>query len=266
VPALADGPRLVREWDLNLRLESFNWKEYGAGGVRNVKESGVLYGLEGAALLELYRPNLLLKLDGKLFGSVVDYQGHTQLDNTHPNLSERPVNTDVTYLGSDIFADIGWSFPRESFSVEPFAGLGYRWWLRDLQDSTAQDTNNVPFATSGYTEQWQSVYGKLGARARYLCANRITLFTEAGAKYPFYTQNSVDFVGIGSVTVRPGARWSGFAETGIGYRQLRFSLSYEGFRYSQSPFVPVTLSNGAGFVYQPKSSSDIFGLNVGWSF
>ena len=265
-PALAAGQGLVREWDLSLRLESFDWKEYGAGGVRNVRERGALYGLEGAALLNLYQQNLLLKLDGKFFGSVVDYQGQTQLDSTHPKQSGRPVNTDVSYLGSDLSADLGWNFPLASFSLEPFAGVGYRWWLRGLQDSTALDTDNTPFATSGYTEHWQSVYGRMGARARYQCGRQLTLFAEGGAKHPFYTGNSVDLAGTGPVTVHPGGRWSGFAETGITYRQLRFALSYEGFRYSQSPLVPVTLQNGPGFMYQPKSSSDLFGLNVGWCF
>jgi hypothetical protein len=265
-PALADGPGLVKEWDLSLRFEYFDWQEYGVAGARNVKEGGAMYGLEGAVLLDIYRQKLLLKLDGKLFGSVVDYQGHTQIDAAHPDLSERPVNTDVSYVGSDLFADLGWNYPLESFSFEPFAGVGYRWWLRGLQDSSALDTNSVPFATSGYTELWQSAYGKLGIRARYQYGNRITLFTEGGAKYPFYTGNSVDFVGTGPLTVRPGGRWSGFAEAGVTYRHLRFALSYEGFRYSQSPLVPVTLQNGPGFLYQPKSSSDIFGVNLGWSF
>jgi hypothetical protein len=266
VPALAAGPGLLSEWDLSLRFESFDWQEYGVAGARNIKESGVVYGLEGAALLDLYRQNLLLKLDGKVFGSVVDYQGHTQINTGHPNLSERPVSTDVSYLGSDFFADLGWNFPVDSFSCEPFAGAGYRWWLRGLQDSTALDTDNVPFSTSGYTEHWQSVYGKMGLRARYRYGNQLTLFTEGGAKYPFYTGNSVDFVGTGPVTVRPGGRWSGFAEAGISYRHLRFALSYEGFRYSQSPLVPIALQSGPGFLFQPRSSCDIFGLNVGWTF
>jgi hypothetical protein len=265
-PAVADGPGLVRAWDLSLRFESFDWQEYGVAGVRNLKESGTMYGLEGSTLLGLYQQNLLLKLDGKIFGSVVDYQGHTQIDTTHPNLSERPVNTDVFYVGSDLFADLGWNFPRESFSFEPFGGVGYRWWLRGLQDSTTLDTGNVPFSTSGYTEHWQSVYGKLGVRGRYEYENQIALFTEGGAKYPFYTGNSVDFAGTGPVTVRPGGRWSGFAEAGMIYGNLRLALTYEGFRYSQSPLVPITLQSGPGFLYQPKSSSDIFGLSVGWSF
>jgi hypothetical protein len=261
-PALADSSGLVKEWDLHLKVESFDWREYGSSGARILKESGPLYGVGGGALLDLNHRGLLLKLDGELFGSVVDYQGETQFDGSNPRQSERPVKTDVYYFGTDLRADLGWNFPVESFSCQPIAGIGYRWWLRGLQDSTAVATDSVPFDTSGYTETWQSLYGRVGARAQYQHDSRLSLFASGGAKYPFYTENSVDFAGSGRTAFHPVGNWSGFAETGVTYRQLRLSLSYDGFRFAPSHLVRV----GTKDFYQPKSCSDLFGLSLGWIF
>lgn len=261
-PALADDPGLVREWDLHLKVEIFDWKEYNDAGVRNLKESGELYSLGGSALLGLYDQSLVLKLDGELFGSVVGYRGQTQADADNPTQSERPVTTDVSYLGSDLRGDLGWNFPLNHFSCQPFVGGGYRWWLRELQDSSAVSTDNVPFQASGYTEYWQTVYGRLGARAEYQSEGRLAFFAGGGGKYPLYTANMVDFSGIGTRTFHPVGAWSGFAETGVSYRQLRLTLSYEGFRFSSSSLVQV----GTQYFFQPKSTSDIYGLSLGWLF
>jgi hypothetical protein len=60
------------------------------------------------------------------------------------------------------------------------------------------------------------------------------------------------------VTVKPGGRWSAFAELGAQYKWFRPSVFYEGFRYSDSP-----PSKG---LFQPKSDSDIIGVNLGFAF
>jgi hypothetical protein len=259
-PALADDPGIVREWDWYLKVESFDWREYNHQA-RILKESGQLYGLGASALLGLYRQHLLLKLNGELFGSVVGYRGQTQDDPLNPKQSARPVNTDVLYGGSDLHGDLGWNFPLDPLSIEPFAGVGYRWWLRGLQDATALGTDQVPFKTSGYTETWQTWYAKLGTRARYRQGD-LTLFAEGGARYPFHTENSVDFVNSGRTTFYPVGVCSGFAETGFSYRHFKLALSYEGYRYSPSP---VVLVGGKGF-YQPRSASDLLGLSLGLTF
>lgn len=254
----ADGPNRLIAGDVYLSVSSFTWKEYDAGARRILREQGPLYGVGGRGVIDLYRRSLLLSLNGEVFGGNVDYKGQTQ---THPDpkVSDRPVDTDVVYLGTSISADLGWSAARGGFSVEPFVGVGYRLWLRDLDDSNALDTDDVPFKVTGYTEYWQTAHSRLGARGRYRTPSGISVFAQGGAKYPFYTGNSVDIADGGMTTFHPGGEWSGFAETGASYRHLKLALFYEGFRFSQSPV------NDRSF-FQPKSSSDIFGLNLGWVF
>jgi hypothetical protein len=232
----------------------FTWSEFN-GGRRLLKESGSLFagGIQAEFLIPRHAQSALaLRGKGELFGGVVDYNGETQAPNSVP------VRTEVSYLGTRQDLDLGYRYSAESWYLEPFGGAGYRWWLRTLHNTTS--TNGAP--VSGYTEYWQTAYLRLGTHGLYQVAPGVSLFAEAGGKYPFYTGNSVDFIESGTTTFRPGGKWSGFAEGGVTYRRVKLTLSYEGFRFSTSPLVRV----GTRSFFQPESSSDIFGLNVGWSF
>ena len=234
----------------------FTWSEFG-GGRRLLKESGPLFsqGLLAGFLYPLQSSSsLALRVRGEFFGGIVNYDGETQ--------EQVPVKTEVSYLGTRQEFDLGYRYSAASFHLEPFAGLGYRWWLRGLQDATSATGE----AVSGYTEYWRTGYLRLGARGVYRPDSGASFFAEAGVKYPFYTANSADPFGTGSNTFRPGGLWSGFAESGVSYRHLRFAFSYEGFRFSQSPALLVVHKGLRDLLMQPESSSDIFGLNIGWSF
>jgi hypothetical protein len=109
---------------------------------------------------------------------------------------------------------------------------------------------------------WQTGYGRLGARGRYLTPAGVSLFAEGGAMYPFSTGFTVDFVGSGETTFGTRGKVSGFAEAGASWRRLKLSVYYEGFRWRESPVKAVAEQ----FFFQPESSSDILGLNLGWTF
>uniref|UniRef100_C6E0U7 Uncharacterized protein n=1 Tax=Geobacter sp. (strain M21) TaxID=443144 RepID=C6E0U7_GEOSM len=228
----------------------FTWQERD-NGRRLLKESGPLFSLGGAAGI-VADSSFTIRGKGELFGGQVGYQGETQPPDP------QPIRTDVAYFGTREEVDLGYRVSRGRGYLEPFAGLGHRWWLRELQDtSTAAGS-----AVKGYTELWQTAYGRLGARGELALSSGGAAFAEGGAKYPFYTGNSVDFVNGGVITFHPGAAWSGFAETGIRVGSLKLALSYEGFRFSASSPKRV---QGTRYL-QPESSSDIFGASLGWSF
>lgn len=246
-PLTASAASLV-ELTPFLSGQYFTWEEYD-GGRRLLKESGPLV---SGGLVVRAEPPSNLSLQGKLevFGGEVGYNGETMPPNPVP------LRTSVSYLGTREELDLGYRLTFDRLRLIPFAGTGYRWWMRDLHDAT--DASGRP--TTGYTEWWRTWYSRLGGRVGCDLPSEVTLSAEGGAKYPFYVSNSTDFAGLG--TFRPGARWSAFAEAGIGYRQLRVNLSYEGFRFGASP-----LKQSGGIYYlQPASSSDIFGLSLGWSF
>ncbi len=265
VPAFAGQDGLVEEWTLLLPSHQYyTWDEYLPSGLRALKEEGPLVGAGGTARLNLYDRKLMLKLKGELFGGVSYYDGHTQASAQNPAISFLPVKTDVIYFGLRAESDLGWRIPLGDASIEPFGGLGYRWWLRSLQSSTTVDTNGNPLAVAASTEYWMSFYSRLGARAALALSKNVTLFAEGGAKYPFYNENSTDIPGSGSITIKPGKEWSAFGEIGVTYKSFRPSIYYEGFRFSQSPAVAIPYTNL--FAIQPRSQSDIIGLNISWVF
>ena len=227
----------------------FTWEEYSEGR-RLLKESGPLF---SAGVLAGFttRSSWTLRGKGEFFGGQVGYDGETQ----GPTVI--PVQTDVTYLGTRQELDLGYRVHSGALRIESFGGVGARWWLRALQD-----TSTAGQPVSGYSEWWRTAYGRLGARARYFQPSGLTCFAEGGAKYPFYNANSISFASSGVSTFHPGGKWSGFAESGVSWRRLKATLYYEGFRFSRSSNVSV----GNEQFFQPESSADIFGLSLGWAF
>jgi len=240
------SPVIAADIDLYAQVQSFTWKEF-AKGSRLLKEEGPIYGVEGSVQLPIRR--FALKGRGEVFGGSIDYKGETW--------GGDPVRTDSNYFGFKLEGDFGWVFPiGERASLDPFAGLGYRWWLRDLE-STHEAT--------GYLENWSSLYLRLGGRGDYRFGKSVKTFAEASVKFPIYNENTAYLgeVGLEDVTVNPGRRPWFFAEAGIKYSLFRLSIFYEGMRFSRSGVVAIDHELG---VYQPKSTADIFGLNLGVSF
>jgi hypothetical protein len=256
-PAFAVQPGGLKELYVYPSFQYFTWKEFN-NGRRLLMESGPLFGVGAAVALEGLRLNsggsLTIRGKAELFGSVVDYDGETQ----PPNVL--PVNSDVIYFGTKNEVDLGWRYSTGNLSIEPFGGIGFRWWRRNLQNSATSDAEGNFVQVGGYEEEWRSFYSRVGLRSDYVVSKDIRIFAEAGAKYPFDTENRVDFPGIGDVTVGLGGEWSAFAEIGTQYKWFRPSIFYEGFRFSRSPV------DAASRLFQPKSESDIYGVNIGVAF
>ncbi|WP_224961341.1 hypothetical protein [Geomonas subterranea] len=239
----------VEELTPYFSTQYFTWQER-IDGRRLLKEEGPLFSV-GARLGAVTDSSLTVRGKAELFGSEVGYRGETQAPNP------APVHTRVTYLGTEAEADLGYRLRPAAVVVEPFGGIGYRYWLRDLQDSRTSDGTQV----SGYTEEWMVGYCRLGARAATTAAG-MNLVAAGGAKFPFYVGNTIDFAGSGETTFHPKGRWSGFAEAGGSYRSFTMSVYYEGFRFQRSDLKMV---QGTAY-FQPDSSSDIFGMRLGWTF
>jgi hypothetical protein len=255
---MAEGPNgRLKELYFYPSFQYFTWEEY-VDGQRILKEKGPMFGAGAAVLLESPKlgggSTLTFKAKAELFGSEVDYDGTAQNLFTGETF---PASTDVTYFGTKGEIDVGWRHTSGPYYLEPFAGAGIRWWLRDLQDGTAVDNSGNTVQVSGGEEYWFSAYARAGLRSGYQ-AKDVKFFAEAGAKYPFHNENTFDSPFGGELTLEPKAEWSAFAEIGMQYKWFRPSIFYEGFRYRDSE--PV------GGFYQPRSDSDIIGLNLGFAF
>ena len=227
----------------------FSWKER-SGGKTLLKEHGPLF-CAGVRLGSVTSSSVAVRARAEVFGGEVSYEGQTQAPESVP------VDTHVSYYGAKGELDLGYRLDTGPARLEPFAGVGYQGWFRDLQDSTASDGTSV----YGYTEGWQVGYARIGARAD-APLGRVRGSAEAGAKYPFYVGNTIDFSGSGKTTFHPKGRMSGFAELGAGYGNFRAALVFDALRFARSDLKPV---NGT-YYFQPDSSSDSFGLRLGWNF
>lgn len=236
-----------------LALEWFDWKEFGANNSRLVRESGARYGVGFTYNFEFYENRLILKPRAELIGGRIHYDGHTQVD--------VPVKTHTDYFDGKIEIDLGWRFGTlQHLSLEPFGGIAFRSWSRDIKDATAADGTRA----LGYTEGWYTAYGRLGLRGDLALNKKTRLFIEAGGKFPFYTENTayLSDASLGSdVTLKPGNQPSWFAEAGIKFHFIRASFFYDSFLFSKSD---IAYSDGLGF-FQPKSQTEIFGIRIGAS-
>ena len=250
------APSFAGEANIYFAAEFFEWKEFGDNNSRFLKESGPRYGIGGTYNFEFFNHHLILKPRLEIIGGEVNYNGQACDINT--NICE-PFKTDTNYFGGKVELDLGWRFGSlQRASIEPYAGIGFRGWLRDLQSGTANDGSRV----AGYTEEWLTSYGRAGLRGSVALGEKTYVFAEVGGKFPFYTENTayLSDAGLGpDVTLKPGNRPSLIAEAGVKVRLFKVSFYYDSMRFSQSD----VLSNG---YYQPKSNADMYGVHVGVAF
>jgi hypothetical protein len=244
--------------DVYALAESFTWREFDDAGGQLLKESGPRYGV-GVAYAHEFPNHLTLRPRIELNGGDVDYDGRTQ--------SGVPVSTTTTYLGIKFEMDLGGRIsPWQSFILEPFAGIGIRSWSRDIKDST---TANGSLAI-GYTENWATIYGRLGVRGEQSFGQKNSMFLLAGVKLPVSTTNYINDANVSSesITLKPGNKPSLFAEAGVKLQIFKISAFYDSMRFKKSPMVVVYDASLGGYVgfFQPKSESDMVGLRIGASF
>ena len=159
-------------------------------------------------------------------------------------------------------------------SLEPFAGLGIRAWMRHIENSNGTTQTGQPVQVSGYTEQWTTLHARLGARGDMEISQTKLVFIEAGVKLPLYNENTAYLSTTGlapDVTMHPGRQPSLFIEAGILFlrmgesikiNRVKASVFYDGMRFSRSPDV-VKQSH---ITYQPRSTADIYGVKMGILF
>ena len=222
------------------------WKEFTTE--RDVKESGSLFSLGYAGETELGN-SFLFRPQVEIFGGRTGYQGRTR--------TGVPADTTVNYYGTYLKGDAGARFqPWQRTSIEPFAGVGVRAWLRDFQDGTS--ASGMP--VSGYTEAWVTLHGRLGVRVIVTATPTADIFLEGGIKLPWFNRTILELSEAegGTVRLEPGKRASFFAEIGVKANRLAVSLFYDSLKFTDSDVV-------AG-IFQPKSTMDLYGVKIGWRF
>lgn len=259
-PATAAGLAELRAYPT---FQYFTWEEFNDRGERLLKEKGPLFGVGVAATVDLHDNFLFLGGKAELFGGRVDYDGQTT--DTDPQFDGLPVSTNVNYFGGKLETDFSWRLKGPAGFLEPFAGLGYRHWVRNIEASATDPP--VVVRTAEATEEWLSLYARLGLRSTFYLSDTVRLSLEGGAKHPFLNRNYAEAFGR-NITLEPRGRWSAFGEVGLQVDRFRPAFFYEGFRYASSPSIVVLDPRDGSFaeVFQPKSESDIFGISLSYAF
>ncbi len=160
-PAIQLEKTLPASW--YTRVEYFHWNER-TGGQDFVNEVGTLVtvGYERQIGIERFR--------AEMFGGDVHYDGYDQSGSTLI-----PLTSNTGYLGVRgeyelVLAPAAWE-GRLAF----MAGVGTRFWVRDLHDGTDSQGN----AVWGYQESWWTTYPFLGMETHRRLSDELELYSES---------------------------------------------------------------------------------------
>jgi hypothetical protein len=231
--------------DLSLRYERWTWTEQDEAGRRMLREEGPLLGLG----METSRDagNWILRGRARGFLGEVDYDGATQAGD--------PVETTTEYYG--LTTELEARRPVSigpALELQPLAGLGWRGWLRRIDNSGR--------FSSGYDEAWNTVYALLGAGARWSPQPDTTVFAEAALRLPAFNEvrYSLAFNEENDhATVEPGRDPSWRAEAGVERLPWKVSLFIERLVFSRSETRIIPPFE----VFQPESEGELIGIQFG---
>ena len=227
-------------------IEYFNWQEDTAP---SVKETGPLLA-GGLIWIQNKEQGLLFGYRGEIYFGQVNYSGAYLLTGV-------PATGNVDYFGVLNEGQLRYRFPlRGSEHLDAVLAAGADLWRRQFQGSDQK-------------EDWGVVYARLGAELGPQ-AGKPGWLAALGLKYPVYTYENAHLTDIGfdqNPTLTPGKDWSAYAS--VGYRfGAHWSVVgyYDSYRFQQSASVQATLNGTQYSIYQPKSSMDVLGIQVLYSF
>ena len=190
------GPGVQASW--YTRVEYFHWNER-VGGTDFVNENGTLFTLGYSRRIGVER------FRAELFGGDVHYDGYDQ-DNM------APLASNTGYLGLRGEYELVCEPPAWEGRFALLAGLGTRFWIRDLHDGSDNQGNPV----YGYQETWWTMYPFLGLETHRPLGTDTELYSQWRAGT---TALTYQFVSINDRPLwpRPGV----FANTELGLADQR---------------------------------------------
>jgi len=251
VSAASAAPGVARDHhsrvDVSLGIEQYLWQEFGAtSGQRLLSEHGPRAVLTGQVEFDTAIRPILLRINGKAYSGVVNYDGQVQSTGDF-------VSSDTDYRGGQAEFQMGLAKPTATFkSLEFYVGVGVEGWARNIADST----DSLGFSVGGFRENYTVYYGRVGLgleeQGEFLNSS-----LQVGALRPYSVNEKVVTSGA-EVTLHPDGRWSPYVNYRLGLRKNFIEFFYEGWRFDQSPV--------KNLVYQPKSEKDTYGVRFGREF
>jgi hypothetical protein len=233
------------ELTLYAGVEYFDWNESTTPSVR---ETGPL-ALAGVILLQDRERGLLFGYRAEIYTGQVNYNGADLF-------TDAPVTGTTQYFGVLNEGQLRYRVPvTSSQHVDGVLSVGADVWRRQLSPDQMED--------------WAVFYARLGAELGPQ-AGKAGWIGALGIKYPVYTYENAHLTDIGfdqNPTLSPGGNLSAYAS--FGYRfGAHWSVAgfYDSYRFQQSPAVQATSGGTLYDIYQPKSSMDVYGITVLYTF
>ena len=255
--SLANEPETTA-W-IGLSVMEFGYKEFSDRDQLLDREDGLLPGL----LLGVMQPwnNWFGQLEGGIYSGQVTYDGQTQ--------SGIPLQTATDELIIDSSLQLGYWFNRlKRFNYAFYAGLGYRFWRRDIRPTALTDGTPI----FGLLETYQWKYASLGSKAKFKQSDNVYWKIDVQLMRTLDPEIEVDFQGLRGfddtqlqLGEKFGARIRIFWNYAVRETQsLEIMPFYEQWDLGRSPEKMVT-SNGQpqGIrIFEPRSETKNFGISI----
>jgi hypothetical protein len=221
------------------KVDYFHWNERYQGSDL-VNEDGAFYTLGYEHRYGHERVRV------ELFGGDVHYDGGVE----YPDGSTEPLSSHTNYIGSKVEYDFLFE-PDITPDLAFVAGIGSRFWFRDLPDDVTASGNYV----TGYQETWWTIYPYIGLEKRRDLLAAFEFFASIRLGVTAFTYQDVSFDDT-RLYPRPGATTN--LEVGIRSPHFLLSLELEELSWAKSAVNRDVL--------QPASDLFTIGLKSGITF
>ncbi len=270
--AINDAPAAeATDFDFGFKagFESFKWEEFDQKGASLLTETGTRF-VAGGFIGNTSQLNKTLIYNAEIrnyFGAV-DYDGQTQ--------DGIPATTTTNYSGFNVIGEIGgrMDIANSGFAWDFVGKADIDTWVRNLESS--RDATGQP--TGEAQENYLIFNVRIGTGPAWDTGNwkgRVIF----GVKQPVYTYEYIDNIYTGfteDTILRPKGRNSAFLTFNNDIQltktlHLKIDGYYDSYRFDRSDpveYVAIGSGGGNGFVWQPQSFQDTYGIlaGLGWNF
>lgn len=246
-------------FEVGVGLMDFDYVEYDANNVFLDGESGLIPGV----IMKLKtNKRIYYELEGSLYYNKVEYNGQTQ--------GGTPVVTDSDALIADTHFKVGLNI-EPSFGREQkiYAGMGYRYWYRNIR--SGQDVFGNP--VSGLLEEYSWYYGLAGYAVHFNASNNVKVGLDFRLTKMFNAKLKVDFLGFGAfdnavlnLGNKVGARFAVPVKIKLRHSSIVVAPFYEIIDIGRSNDARVTSGGIATttIIHEPRSETRNIGVEVTW--
>lgn len=250
------------EYQFGFGLMAFNYAEYLDNNIFLDGETGFIPGL--VFKRKKYDQNSFTELTGKIHGNIIKYDGETQ--------SGTPVKTNSIAIIFDGLFKFGLRIANKH---EPYIGLGYRYWYRNILSGRDIFGNSV----AGLLEEYYWPYTSLGYTAVFRTSGKVKTGFDIRFTRMFNAKMDINFLGFKgydntrvNLGNQSGLRFAIPVQLKTGKTSLTVTPYYEMINIGKSNSVVITQSGVpvTGCIvdpcqlYEPRSETHNMGIDFTW--